>query len=539
MERLMVMRSISVTMDSEDVFNGYQIKVDMRKKCVVWAVVLCGAISSHAQVCQPEGMAFRVKEEAFNRSQVEELSQFMTDELGPRLAGSQMSERAERLVVDRLKEWGLANPRTEVASEYPKGGWDNEKNYVAMTFPYYCSFAANPKAWSGSTDGLVKGECMALDVKTKGDLEKYRGKLAGKIVLMPVQQEYQISYEPLASRYTDAQLQRMTQDRRPGKRRQASDGENWKAMQELQHAVSLFLKSENVLAVVCGGGTFNVPTSRRVEYKIGDSQPVPEIILPIEDHGRMVRLLNRGQKVEMELDIQNRFTETRHVNNVIAEIPGCDSKLKNEVVLIGAHLDSWHGGTGGADNASGCIVMMEAMRILRALGISPRRTIRLALWGAEEQGYYGSRGYASTYLYDLKKGSALPGYDQFALYLNMDFGSGRFRGVYLEENDQAVPFFETWMKPFKSLGFTTLSPFKVGSTDHVSFSVLGLPAYQFIQDPLEYDRTYHTTMDTYERLSLEDLKVNAAIVAWLALNAAMDDNRIPAKPGYPEAYSRR
>ena len=510
----------------------------MRNKYWMWLVALYWASSSYAQVCQPEGMAFRVKEEAFNRSQVEELSQFMTDELGPRLAGSQMSERAEKLVVEKLKEWGLTNPRTEVASKFSRGGWDNEKNYVAMTLPYYCSFSANPKAWSGSTNGLGKGECGVRDVKHKSDLEKYRGKLAGKVVLMPVQQEYQISYEPLASRYTDEQLQRMTLDRRPGKPRQASDSESRKAMQELQNAVTSFMKTENVLAVVSGGGTFNVPTSRRVEYQVGDSQPVPEIILPIEDHGRMVRLLKRGKKVEMELDIRNRFTENLHVNNVMAEIPGSDPKLKNEVVLIGAHLDSWHGGTGGADNASGCIVMMEAMRILHTLGISPRRTIRLALWGAEEQGYHGSRGYASKYLYDSEKKKALAGYDQFALYLNMDFGSGRFRGVYLEESDQAVPFFETWMKPFKSLGFSTLAPFKVGNTDHVSFSVLGLPAYQFIQDPLEYGRTYHTTMDTYERLSLEDLKVNAAIVAWLALNAAMDNERIPVKPGYPEAYSR-
>lgn len=240
----------------------------------------------------------------------------------------------------------------------------------------------------------------------------------------------------------------------------------------------------------------------------------------------------------MELDIRNVFTDNRKINNIITEIPGSDNKLKNEVVLIGAHLDSWHGGTGGADNAAGCIVMMEAMRIIHTLGISPRRTIRLALWGGEEQGLYGSRGYATRYLYDDAKNNALSGYEQFALYLNMDFGSGRFRGVYLEENDQAVPFFEAWSKPFASFGFGTLSPIKVGSTDHVTFSRLGLPAYQFIQDPLEYFRTYHTSMDTYERLSLDDLKVNAAIVAWLALNAAMDDNRIPVKPGYPGNIKR-
>lgn len=231
-------------------------------------------------------------------------------------------------------------------------------------------------------------------------------------------------------------------------------------------------------------------------------------------------------------------SDNQTINNVIAEIPGTDPKLKNEVVLIGAHFDSWHGGTGGADDASGCITMMEAIRILKALDIKPRRTIRLALWGGEEQGLYGSRGYAKNNLFDSDENKQLPGYDNFALYLNMDYGSGRFKGIYLEENDMAYPYFETWKKPLETLGFNTLSPKKVGSTDHVSFSRIGLPAYQFIQDPLDYFRAYHSTMDTYERLSIDDLKVNAAIVAWLAYSAAMDDTHIPAKPGFPKTADK-
>ena len=270
--------------------------------------------------------------------------------------------------------------------------------------------------------------------------------------------------------------------------------EQWKARRELQKAISAFLKDEQILAVVQAGGTFNVPTSRGVEYKVGDPEPVPEIVLPIEDHNRMVRLANKGIKVEMELDIQNKFTDNQKINNVIAEIPGTDPKLKDEIVLIGAHLDSWHGSTGAADNASGCVVMMEAMRILKGLNVAPKRTIRIALWGGEEQGLYGSRGYANQ-LYDTKNKKKLPGYDKFALYLNVDNGSGRFRGIYLEENDLAVPFFEAWKKPFESLGFQTLTLRKTGGTDHMSFDFLGLPAYQFIQDELEYDRTYHTVMD--------------------------------------------
>lgn len=510
----------------------------MKKRIFTGFIAICMATNLYAQTCLPEELAYRVKDEAFNRSQVEGLSYFMTDLLGSRLASSQMKLRAEHLVIGKLNEWGLSNPRAEFAAEFDKGGWDNERNYVAMTKPYYCSFAANPKAWSGSTDGLVRGACVVLNVKDSADLEQYRGKLNGKIVLMPIQQTYEISFKPQASRYTDEQLKEMEKDPRPGGRRWSSRSGDWKARQKLQQAIDSLLKEEHVLAVVSGSGSFNVPSSRGVTYKIGDPEPLPEVILPIEDHGRMVRLLTSGEQVEMELDIRNTFTDNRKINNVIAEIPGSDAALKDEVVLIGAHLDSWHGGTGGADNAAGCIVMMEAMRILHTLGVSPRRTIRLALWGGEEQGLYGSRGYASRYLYDDGKKKVLSGYDRFALYLNMDFGSGRFRGIYLEETDQAKPFFEVWKQPLVSLGFNTLSPIQVGSTDHVSFSRLGLPAYQFIQDPLEYFRTYHTTMDTYERLSTDDLKVNAAIVAWLALNAAMDDNRIPAKPGFPDNIAK-
>ena len=506
----------------------------MRKSVFMLLAALCCIQVAIAQTCLPEEIAYKVKNEGFANSKITEISQFMTDDLGPRLAASKMKLRAEKMVADKLTELGLSNVRIEFASKFDKGGWDNEKNYVAMTAPYYCSFAANPKAWSGSTNGLVKGECVVLDAQTVADLDKYKGQLAGKIVLMPATQTYEMVFTPLATRLSEEQLATIAQDPRPNNLNRRRPMGNWQAMRELQQAISTFLKNENVLAVISGSGTFNVPHSRGVQYKVGEAEPTPEIILPIEDHGRMVRMISKGEKVEMELDIKNTFTDNQKINNVIAEIPGTDPKLKNEIILIGGHLDSWHGGTGGADNASGCIVMMEAMRIIKALGISPKRTIRIALWGGEEQGLYGSRGYADTYLYNSEMRKPLSGYDKFALYLNMDNGSGRFRGIYLEENDLAVPFFEAWKKPIESLGFKTLTLRKTGGTDHMSFDRLGLPAFQFIQDDLEYDRTYHTVMDTYERLSLEDLTIDATIVAWLAINAAMDNDRIPVKPGYPE-----
>ena len=505
----------------------------MKKITLVIAAIAVSVSAMFAQTRLSDETAYKVKAEGFSNSQIEQIAQFMTDELGPRLAASQMKVRSEQMVVEKLKEMGFQNARIEFAYDFPKGGWDNQMNYVAMTAPYYCSFAANPKAWSGSTDGLVKGECVVLEANTKEDLEKYKGKLAGKIVLMPATQTYEMSFEPLATRYTQEQLDEMEKDPRPRAMRRRISGGNWLAARELQQAMAQMLKDEKVLAVVSGGGTFNVPSSRGVQYKVGDPEPTPEIVLPIEDHGRMARMIANGTKVEMEMNIKNVFTNNQKINNVVAEIPGTDPKLKDEVILLGAHLDSWHGGTGGADNASGCIVMMEALRIIKEMGIQPKRTIRIALWGGEEQGLYGSRGYAENYLVD-KKGKVLPGYENFALYLNMDNGSGRFRGIYLEENDMAVPFFKTWMEPIESLGFTTLTLRKTSGTDHLSFTRFGLPAYQFIQDELEYDRTYHTVMDTFERLSLSDLQVDAVMVAWLALNAAMDSERIPVLPGYPE-----
>lgn len=510
----------------------------MTKKFLAWATLLCVAVNGNAQVCQPTEMAYRVKDAAFNQSQVDSLAHFMTDKLGPRLAGSKNEERAQQMMVEKLKEFGFENVRIEEASDFSKGGWDNEKTYVAMTAPYYCSFAANPKAWSGSTDGLVKGECIVLEAKDTLELAKYRGKLVGKIVLMPPTREYELSFSPLASRYTAEELEEMTHDKRPNKpwgRRGFGFGQD----RALRNAIDSLIRTEAPIAVLVGDGTFNIPGSRGVRYKSGDPEPVPEIVLPIEDHGRMVRLLKGGEKVEMEIDVRNVFTDNRKINNVYAEIPGTDPKLKNEVVLLGAHLDSWHGGTGAADNASGCIPLIEALRILKSLDVHPRRTIRLALWGGEEQGLYGSGGYAKKYFYNRDEKKKLPGYDDLALYLNVDNGSGRFKGIYVEENDMAIPFMETWMKPMESLDFTTISPGRTGGTDHVNFSRIGLPAYQFIQDPLDYFRTYHSTMDTYERLSLDDLKVNAAIAAWLTYCAAMDADRIPVKPGYPEAVAKQ
>jgi len=489
------------------------------------AILLFSGIAT-AQRALPENLAYKIKNEGFQRSQIESIAFWMTDYMGDRLTASQKWERSEALALEKLKALGFSNARVEVASDFPRGGWDNHKTYVAMTSPYYAHFFGSPRAWTGSAS--VKGDVVLFNPQTVADIDKFRGKLAGKIVLMPSAAQYTISFDPMASRYTDEELAVMAKDPRPAARRMRMPMSG--SALELQQKMREFIESEKPAVLINNSGTFNVPRSSGANYRKGDPEPIAELMLSIEAYGRMVRLITNGVPVSMEVDIQNKFTDNPIVENIIAEIPGTDPKLKDEVVLIGGHIDSWHGGTGAADNASGCIVMTEALRIIKESGIQPRRTIRLALWGGEEQGLYGSRGYVQSYLYDTQSNQPKKAYDQFAIYLNMDNGSGKFRGIYLEENDMAVPFMEAWMAALESMDFKTITLRRTGGTDHQSFDRYGLPGYQFIQDELEYDRGYHTPMDTYERLSIPDLQYNAVVAAWLALSAAMDDNKIPKKP---------
>lgn len=469
-------------------------------------------------------LAYRVKREAFNNSSMEEYAQFTTDYLGGRLAGSKQMTRAELLIADKLREMGLQDVKIEKASDFSKGGWDNIRTYAAMTAPYYCNFYCLSKAWTGSTNGLIKGDVILLEIEKEEDLKSYKGKLKDKIVLYPSNFSYQLEMNPLSSRYSDEDLANLELDPRGIARNRK--GNNYRGSSPLQTMINQLILEEQPAVLISERGLFNIPSVGSGKYKSGDEEPIAELILPAEAHGRMYRMLKNGLPVTMEVDIKNEFSNNNAINNVIAEIKGTDPKLKDEVVLLGAHLDSWYSGTGAADNSCGVSVMMEAMRIIKKLGIKPKRTIRIALWGGEEQGMIGSRGYLNKYLYNRDDKKILSEYDNFALYLNMDNGSGKYRGIYLEENDMAVPFFETWMKQFESLGFTTVTLAKTGGTDHQVFQGIGLPAFQFIQDELDYDRTYHTPMDTYERLSIQDLKTNAAITAWFAICAAMDQNKI-------------
>jgi hypothetical protein len=476
------------------------------------------------------GMAYKIRQEGLKNSDMDTLAWLMTDLAGPRLTGSSGIDRANEIARAQLAKYGLSEVRIEEAADFPNGGWEYSKAYAAMIVPYYVNFAVTPVAWTAGTEGLIRGEVMLVDIKKDEDFDQYKGKLDGKIVMTPSANAYQVSYEPVADRYDDEELEALSKaenrDRTPSNRNFV----DWRAMYELRRKIAAFLGEEGVSLIVSEGRPFNIPGSSGSRYEGEGKLPTSQISIPQEAYGRMERLLKHGEKVEVEVQVDASFSGGKKVYNVIAEIPGTDPKLKDQVVLLGAHIDSWHAGTGAADNASGCIVMMEAIRILKSLDIKPRRTIRIALWGGEEQGFYGSGGYVEKYLYNRKTEEKKPGYDKFSVYFNMDYGTGRYRGIYLQENELARPLFEAWMKPYEDLEFETITNRNAGGTDHLTFNAAGLPGFQFIQDDIEYDRGYHSNTDTWERLLLPDLRQNAIITAWFAYNAAMLNECFPRKP---------
>ena len=484
---------------------------------------------------------YKIKQEGLDNSKVMEIARHLTDVSGPRLTNSPGLKRAQEWAVEEMKGWGLQNSGLEKWGDFGRG-WEVQKNYVAMTAPYYLAFIASPKAWTPGTNGLISGEVMMLDASTEGDLEKYKGQLKGKIVLFDTDADTSPSFEADASRLTAEDLaERAKQPIGGGQGRFTPDRlAQIRAQRAFNNAVSGFLKSEEAALIITGNrgndGTFF--TSNGASYA-ADAEPVlPQFEMAPEHANLMARLIKDGIPVNIEAEIKTRFIGELSGYNVIAEIPGTDKTLKEEVVMLGAHLDSWHAATGATDNASGSAVMMEVMRILKATGLQPRRTIRIALWSGEEQGLHGSRNYVTNHFADRNDMKLKPEHSKFSGYFNIDNGTGRIRGIYLQENDAVRPVFEKWFEPFMDMiENTTVTIRNTGGTDHLAFDGVGLPGFQFIQDPIEYGtRTHHTNMDTYERLVEEDLKQMAVIVASFVYHTAMRDEKLPRKP-LPEPRS--
>ncbi len=493
-------------------------------------------------------MVTKIRLEGFTDSKVMETASELMDRIGPRLTGSPAMKEANEWTKQQLASWGLANAHLESWGPFGRG-WTWEGCTVRMTAPGPAELVAIPEAWTPGTAGPIRGKAARLDLKSADELEKLKGKFGGTIVFYGELREIGLREKPDSERYDEKELAAEFQYEMPGGPPRYNRAE-YARRRELRKAVNKFLEEEKALAIVTAGrgdmGTFTVQGAGT--WKKGDPQGLPSVSMDPEHFGRVARLLNRGVGVEVEMDVKARFIEEDLMQwNTIAEIPGTDKK--DEVVMIGAHLDSWHGATGATDNGAGSVVAMEAMRILKAVGAKPRRTIRIGLWSGEEQGVYGSRAYVSQHFasrpepsaeerdkpfYLRKKTGPLtvkPEHARLSAYFNLDNGSGKIRGIYCEDNAAVVPIFEAWLEPFHDLGATLVTMNRTGGTDHESFDDIGLPGFQFVQDALEYEtRTHHSNMDLYERLQKNDLMQASVVMAAFAYNASMRDGMIPRKP---------
>ena len=473
---------------------------------------------------------YKIKEEGLQRSKVMEIASYLTDVYGPRLTGSPEIKRAGEWAVKEMQSWGLANAKIEPWTGFGRG-WSNDRFSAQMTAPSNGSLIGYPKAWTPGTNGPVKGEAIEARLETPADLEKWRGQLKGRFVLTAPPRAITPHFAPQADRFTSTELEELA--RQPistGRGRGGAPGAV--TTPAFIRERTAFLVAEGVLATIepsrGDGGTVFVQSGG--SRNAADPPTVPQIVLTAEHYNRILRILDKKIAVTLEMDVSNRFYDgDAGAINVLAEIRGTGKA--DEVVMLGAHFDSWHTGTGATDNAAGSAVMMEAMRILKATGLPLRRTVRMGLWGGEEQGYYGSRAYVAAHFGDRQTLATKAEHARFSAYFNVDNGGGAIRGVYLQGNESVAPIFRAWMEPFANLGMTTLAIRNTSGTDHLSFDQVGLPGFQFIQDGLEYDsRTHHSNMDVYDRLQADDMMKNAVIVASFVYHAANRDQLVPRKP---------
>ncbi len=478
---------------------------------------------------------YKIKEEGFQRSKVMETASWLTDVHGPRLTGSPSFKAAADWAVKQLTEGGATNPHIESWGTFGRG-WVNERfsaTVVSGAQPWIVTGV--PKAWTPGVDGTVTADVVYAPMEAESDFDRWKGKLKGKIVLAVPTREVAAHFKPEATRMSDEELAKLeTFEPNAGPRRSFNLATVRFGAKRLE-----FLQSEGVLAVfepgrgdggtlfVQGGGAFN-PKNQSGFMRYPTEVP-PTVVIAVEHYGRMARTLQKNVPVSVELTIKNTITEDQEGLNILAEIPGTDKA--DEVVMLGAHFDGWHGGTGATDNAAGSAVMLEAFRILKASGLKLRRTVRLGLWGGEEQGLIGSREYVKATFGDRATMQLKPAHGKITGYFNVDNGTGAIRGVYLQGNEAIAPVFNAWMAPFANLGMRTLTIQNTSGTDHLSFDAVGIPAFQFIQDEIEYDtRTHHSNMDVWERLQAGDMMKNAVIVASFVYQAANRDQALPRKP---------
>ena len=504
-----------------------------------------------------------IRDEGLRGSQATDHISWLSDVYGPRVTGTPAIEQARAWTMEKLREWGLSDVHEErFAFGY---GWSLERFHAHMVEPQVMPIIGYPKSWSSSTDGTVTAEVTRVDIETEADFETYRGVLRGKIVLPQPAREVRMLEGDLVLRMTDEQLAEASRTEVPPPARGRRRGHGERDGLSFDDRIQQFYVAEGVVAVLDrGSDSFMMGAGSGLPYQtqrtdggtifVGRGGPrdenagnvVPSVTLAVEHYNRMVRILEKDVPVRVELHVETTFHDETAADgqmnafNILAEIRGTD--LADEVVMVGAHFDTTHAGTGATDNTTGVAAMMEVMRILRTVGARPRRTIRLALWGAEEQGLLGSREYVRRHFGDPQTMRLLPAHETFSGYFNLDNGSGRLRGIWLQENFAVAPVFEAWIASLRDLGVTTLGPRSVSGTDHTSFDAVGLPAFQFIQDRLEYNaRTHHSNMDVVDRVQRDDVVQMAVVAAIFAYNTAMRDELLPRKalPRVETAPQRR
>jgi hypothetical protein len=550
----------------------------MKRTTLLLAAVCLVSLSAQTPERVDTATIAKIRDEGLTRSQVMEHLFWLTDAYGPRLSGSPSAEQAGDWTVKTLQSWGLQNVRKE---RFAFGrGWSLAKFHATMTAPQVMPIIGMPKAWTTSTPGVVTADVIRPVITSAADAEKYKGQLRGKIVLSQPAREVRMLEGPVVLRYGDnpkwleealslpaprgggagaaggggaAGAGRAGGGRAGGAGGRGAGAGAGAAGGDAPFNVNNFYKAEGVVAIFdrggnevmqAGGSDLSWQTQRTdggtvfTGSQTGGGRNVapadaglPQVTLAVEHYNRMVRLLDHSVPVRVELNVEAKFHEEAspaqgNSFNIIGDLPGTD--LANEIVLIGGHFDSWHGATGATDNATGCAAMMEVLRIIKTTGLRPRRTIRIALWGAEEQGLLGSREYANKYLGTQDQPG--PEHARHSAYFNLDNGTGRIRGIWMQQNEAVKPIFTEWIKPLKDLGVEILGPRSVASTDHTNIDRTGVPGFQFVQERLEYNsRTHHSTMDFYDRVQADDMKQIATVAAVFVWQTATRDQLLPRK----------
>jgi hypothetical protein len=525
----------------------------------------------------PNDPILRIRDEGLNRSQVMQTLSYLSDVIGPRLTASPNMKRSNEWTRDQLTRWGLQNAHLEAWGPFGRG-WSLKRFSAQVTDPQTIPLIAYPKAWSPALNGPLTAEVVYVDAKDENDLRKFKGQLQGKIVMTAPVRDVKAHFEALGTRRDDKNLLALADAPEPRPQRGGGfggggggQGGAFRAAQQFNSAKYLFFQNEGAALLIDpsrtgDGGTIFVQSAtvpqppaagppgsgpRPIQsYEKNAGKIPPQLVLAVEHYNRIVRMIQAGETVKMTVDLAVEWQDADPMGyNTVAEIPGSD--LKDEVVMIGGHMDSWHAGTGATDNGAGVAVAMEAVRILQTLNLKPRRTIRVGLWTGEEEGLLGSAAYVAQHFGKLEPGNpgvvppgtpnsqpaappklvTKPEYDKLDAYFNLDNGTGKIRGIYLQGNEDVRAIFRDWLAPFRDLGAETLSISNTGGTDHLSFDRIGLPGFQFIQDEIEYDtRTHHSNQDVFDRIQGDDLKQAATIMAAFLYNTAMRDEKLPRKP---------